>query len=412
MPSSTPLWESRSTSFWQKEVGLPRFVWGKEAPSGGDVPLAETDLCIVGGGIAGNGAGYFARQRGVDALILDAREPALGASGRNAGMVLSGIADSYAAAVGKYGLEATRELWQLSIDNREMMLALADEHGVPYTRCGSWLLADNAEEAELLAESHRLLDEAGFAHEYSPNPPLGRDFLAGLYRPADSVINPAHLVSALSQAGPKVIHSGLVTGLEEAPDGRVRVISSQGVVLARRVLLATNAYSVLLHPYFADKIRPCRGQIQVSEPAPMVFHQAGYSHFGYYYYRQIPLAEDPSMGRWLMGGARHLHFDTENDTFDDQPTQPVQESLHAYTARYFPELADVPVAHEWAGTMAFTADGLPIVGALPDLPQVTFCVGFNGHGMGLGVKVVERAIGLLLDGTSPGIFGVERLGGN
>jgi glycine/D-amino acid oxidase-like deaminating enzyme len=412
MTTSTPLWESRSTSFWQKEVGLPRFVWGKDGQPGGKTLLAETDLCIVGGGIAGNGAGYFAKQRGIDALILDAREPALGASGRNAGMVLSGIADSYAAAVEKYGPDATRELWQLSIDNREMMLALADEHRVPYTRCGSWLLADNEEEADLLAESHRLLDGAGFAHEYSPEPPLGRDFLAGLYRPADSVINPAQLVSALSQAGPRIIHNALVTGLEAAADGRVRVISSQGTVLAQRVLLVTNAYSTLLHPYFADKIRPCRGQIQVSEPAPMIFREAGYSHFGYYYYRQIPLAEDPSMGRWLMGGARHLHFETENDTFDDHPTDEVQNSLVAYTARYFPELADVPVAHRWAGTMGFTADGLPIVGSLPDLPQVTFCVGFNGHGMGLGVKVVERAIAFALDGKSPGIFGVERLGGN
>ncbi|MEZ4836250.1 MAG: FAD-binding oxidoreductase [Caldilineaceae bacterium] len=396
--------DTRSISYWQRTAGLP-----SAAPNDSPVDVIETDLCVVGGGVTGSAAAYFAGKMGMDVVLLEAREPALGASGRNAGMVLSGIADNYAEAVCLYGRETARSLWQLSIDNREATLALADALGVGYNRCGSWLLADDEAEAAQLAEAHTLLSEDGFPHEYSPHDPLRRGFLAGLYRPNDAVIHPARLVRALNAAAQaRVINGSPVTGLLERNDGRVEVVSARARVIARRVLLNTNAYSRLLDPYFEDKVFAYRGQIQVTEPAPMIFHEAGYSHFGYWYFRQIPEADDPSLGRWLIGGARHLHFGTENHTFDETATDPVQDDLRAYTARYFPELANVKISHRWAGIMGFTADGLPLIGALPHLPAVSFCVGFNGHGMGLGLMVTRRALDWMFEDADRGVFAAER----
>lgn len=408
-----------TTSFWQQSIGLP--LPNDTSPQSDGVEAGveagieiETDLCIVGGGVIGSSIAWFARQAGIDALLLDARQPALGATGRNAGMALCGIADSYTSAVKQYGRAAARELWQLTVDNREMMLGLAEELGVPYERCGSWLLADCAEEADALAESIRLLREDGFAHYFTADDPFQRGFLAGLHRPDDGVIQPARFNRALVEAaGVRVISNAAV--MKIAPHGAgLRVVSSAATVHARRVLLATNGYSALLHPFFAGKVHPRRGQIQVSEPAPLVFPAAGYSHFGYYYFRQVsepdqPGMGQPKMGRWLIGGARHLNFATENQFTDESISDKVQADLHAYTAQYFPELAEVPISHRWAGTMGFTDDGLPLVGELPDLPGVFYCVGFNGHGMGLGIKVAERAFGLLTEGTHPGIFDGARL---
>jgi gamma-glutamylputrescine oxidase len=403
--ASVPLSHFATTSFWQQSIGLPAPV-SDEAE-----PLAlETDLCIVGGGVTGSSIAWFAKQTGIDALLLDARQPALGATGRNAGMALCGIAESYASAVQQYGRRIAKELWQLTIDNREMMLGLAAELGVPFQRCGSWLLADCAEEADGLAESARLLQTDGFDNHFTPGDPFGRGFLAGLHRPADGVIQPAHFNRALIEAaGVPVISGAVVT--EIGADGvGLRVISSRATVRARRVLLATNGYSALLHPFFRGKVHPQRGQIQVSEPVPLVFPSAGYSHFGYYYFRQVAEPGQPMLGRWLIGGARHLNFATEAGHTDESVTEKVQADIAAYTAQYFPELADVPISHRWAGTMGFTDDGLPLVGELPDLPGVFYCVGFNGHGMGLGIKVAERAFGLMTEGTHPGIFDAHRIG--
>ncbi len=409
MPSSF-LSHFATTSFWQQSIGLP-------LPAAEQTePLAlETDLCIVGGGVIGSSIAWFARQAGIDAILLDARQPALGATGRNAGMALCGIADSYASAVQQYGPQTAKEPWQLTIDNRETMLGLAAALGVPHQRCGSWLLADCAEEADALAASARLLQADGFDNHFTSSDPFDRGFLAGLHRPADGVIQPAHFNRALIEAaGVRVVSGAAVTEIRAEGTG-LRVISSGATVAARRVLLATNGYSALLHPFFQGKVHPHRGQIQVSEPAPLVFPVAGYSHFGYYYFRQVPEANQPGpgqpeMGRWLIGGARHLSFAAEAGHTDENVTARVQADIAAYTAQYFPELAAVPISHRWAGTMGFTNDGLPLVGELPDLPGVFYCVGFNGHGMGLGIAVAARAFGLMAEGSHPGIFDGARTG--
>ncbi len=403
--ASSPLSHFATTSFWQQSIGLPVPV------SDAAEPLAlETDLCIVGGGVIGSSIAWFAKQAGIDALLLDARQPALGATGRNAGMALCGIAESYASAIQQYGRQTARELWQLTIYNREMMLGLAADLGVPHQRCGSWLLADCPEEADALAKSMRLLQEDGFDHHFTPTDPFGRGFLAGLHRPTDGVIQPAHFNRALIEAAGVPVISGAAVKKIATEGAGLRVISSRGTVAARRVMLATNGYSALLHPFFQGKVHPQRGQIQVSEPAPLVFPTAGYSHFGYYYFRQVAEANQPGLGRWLIGGARHLNFAAEAGHTDENVTAKVQADIAAYTAQYFPELADVPISHRWAGTMGFTDDGLPLVGELPDLPSVFYCVGFNGHGMGLGIKVAERAFGLMAEGSHPGIFDANRIG--
>ncbi len=364
---------------------------GEPGHGGGDDVL-QADLCVVGGGIVGASAAYLARSQGWRVVLVDALAPALGASGRNAGMLLTGIADNYAQAVERYGRTRARKLWQLSIRNRETLLALAQELGVPHRRCGSWLLADCQEEAQALARSARLLAEDGFPHTFSESDPLGRGFLAGLFRPQDAVVHPVRLVQALVEASQAVVLAGCPATRVTSTGGRVRVQGPGFRVECDAALLATNAYSVRLDPYFRERIQPCRGQIQLTEPGPLCFPQAGYSHFGYYYFRQIPEPDDPSRGRWLIGGARHLHREAECGHLDPTTTSQVQADLRRYTQRYFPECAALPVAAAWAGTMAFTSDGLPLVGELPDRPGVYFCVGFNGHGMGLGYVAAEMVV--------------------
>jgi glycine/D-amino acid oxidase-like deaminating enzyme len=54
--------------------------------------------------------------------------------------------------------------------------------------------------------------------------------------------------------------------------------------------------------------------------------------------------------------------------------------------------ADVPITNRWAGTMGFTADGLPIVGPVEGMPHVYACAGYNGHGMGFAFLSAKRLV--------------------
>ena len=55
-----------------------------------------------------------------------------------------------------------------------------------------------------------------------------------------------------------------------------------------------------------------------------------------------------------------------------------------------------------------TPDGLPIIGSLPNEPEVYFAVGFSGYGNSLGFIAGDRVMELMLHGTDPGIFSVDR----
>jgi gamma-glutamylputrescine oxidase len=391
-------------SYWQAQAGLP----GRDAPPTDRIEV-ETDLCIVGAGIIGAGAAQWAAQAGIQGVVVEAREAALGASGRNAGFVLTGVAASYYAAVRDYGREKARELWQISIGNVAQMLAWAQEYEIPTAKSGSLLLAESEQEADELRQSAEMLAEDGFPGDFTPYDPLNRGFFASLARPNDGVTQPALLSRAvLERSGFPLIAGSPVTRFSEK-DGWVTVESHRATIRARQVLLCTNAWSESVHPYFVGKVIPMRGQIYISEPAPLVFETAGYSHYGYWYFRQVVEADQPGYGRWLMGGARHLHYDTENNNPSEATSDGVQSDLEAWTARHFPELSDVAVDRRWAGIMGFTADGLPLVGKLPGYERVGFSVGFNGHGMGLGVMVAKRAVELMVEGKDPGLFAASRL---
>ena len=80
-----------------------------------------------------------------------------------------------------------------------------------------------------------------------------------------------------------------------------------------------------------------------------------------------------------------------------------------FASSYFPEI-ETRDADRWSGIMGFTPDGLPLVGSLPNLPQVYFAVGLGGRGLAWAFVVAERLVELMLRDTDPGILSAARLG--
>ena len=78
----------------------------------------------------------------------------------------------------------------------------------------------------------------------------------------------------------------------------------------------------------------------------------------------------------------------------------------------FPELREVPVTHRWSGTMGFSRDGLPIVGAVPGMSGVFAGAGFTGHGFGFAWRSGQALVELALHGTSDwaALFDPRRFG--
>lgn len=369
----------------------------------GSQPVRDVDFLVVGAGIVGCSAAYFAAERGREVTVTDTRNIALGASGRNAGFMITGLDTYYHRAIEQYGHETTRELWALSETTHKHLRSFIQRGDVPVNPTGSLLLAESKAEADDLEQAARAMEADGLEFEFIAGDPLGRGYCAGIRQAHDAGVQPYKLAQAIfQQSGADLVPNNEVYGL--AQDGeQVMVYSQQVTFRANHVMLCTNAYSPRLHPYFIGKVIPTRAQCYATAPLDAdVMTVCGYSDYGYMYYRQT------FDGRFLIGGGRKNHKAAENDTTDDRITDAVQQTLEAYTKTHFPEVT-VPIERRWAGIMGFSVDGLPLVGTLPTMERVGFAVGFTGHGLAMGAGSAERAVELVLNGTHPGAVSADRL---
>jgi gamma-glutamylputrescine oxidase len=334
----------------------------------------RADVLVIGGGITGVSILYHLRSRGLEGVMVERAHIAAGASGRNAGFLLAGVADNYSKAVLTYGRTRAREIWQLTLDNHDMMIEAISGQPVGYRRLGSATLAASDEEAAQLAESHQLLNDDGFSASWD-----GRI----LINPRDGEANPAAIVGALArQSPPGTIREGVnVTALEPASGTDVLVHADGAECRAGCVILATNAYT----PQLLEKveIQPRRAQMLASAPdAARLSRIPTYSNFGYRYWRQLP------SGEVLVGGWRDTAYDIEVG-YDEQPTDAIQSHLDAQLKGMG---AEAPVTHRWAGTMGFTESGLPLIGPVDGMRNVYICAGFNGHGMGFAFVSAKHLV--------------------
>ncbi|MEQ8675598.1 MAG: FAD-dependent oxidoreductase [Aggregatilineales bacterium] len=368
----------------------------------GTQPHRDVDVLIVGAGIVGCSAAYFAAQAGREVVITEMRDVGLGASGRNAGFMITGLDTYYNRAIEHYGHNTVRELWALSKTTHGYWQDFAAKGNVKLDRCGSMLLAESAEEAEELRLSADALHADGIEVIYHDHDPLGRGYFAAIEQPWDCAVQPYELARAVcQQSGAELIANNELYGYEQTAQG-VTVYTHRVIFHARKVLLCTNAYSPRIDPFFAGKVVPTRAQCLVTEPLETpLLNTCGYSDYGYMYYRMT------FDNRLLIGGGRKNYKPLENDTTEDRTTPEVQGALDNYLTRFFPEVT-APVARRWSGIMGFTPDKIPLVGTLPDKPDIGFAVGFTGHGLAFGAGTAERAVDHLLTGASVGALDARR----
>ena len=353
-------------------VAILNTPWWPEPPDRypGRLP-DKADVLVVGGGIAGTSLLLHLQQRRIDAVLVERGHLASGASGRNAGFLLAGVAASYAEAVRTYGREKARQVWEITNENHDRMVEAARGQEVGHRRLGSATLASGDEERQQLVESEQLLHEDGFKASWD-----GRR----LVHPRDGEINPSLMVATLArQAAEGAIREGVEVTELRARRNDVEVRAGEDICVAGVVILATNAYTSLLVP--SVKIRPTRAQMLAAEPPTgTVSDVPTYSHFGYRYWRQLP------SGEFLIGGWRDTSMESELTT-DAEPTDDIQHHID----EALPGLGvTTHVTHRWAGIMGFTESGLPVAGPLQGMPNVYICAGFNGHGMGFAFMTAKQ----------------------
>jgi len=361
------------------------------------------DVVVVGAGLVGAAVAMRLAQEGFATAVLEAKSVTGGATGRSAGMVITGLAGHYNRAVSTYGRQKAREIWALTVEGRERLVETAVRLEVPIEHTGSLALAVEEAEVDALRESAELLREDGFDAWFGSGDPLNRGFRAAMRQPDDVIVDAAALTRALLSTSGVAVHEGTeVYHLEPEGDG-VRVWARGRTVLCGAVVLAINGYAPLFDFYFTDKIAPARGLIFATKPLDgMVLEQPCYADYGYEYCRQLPDR------RLLLGGWRRPHASRREVCQENEPDDVVQDGLIRFASRHFPEIETHSV-DRWSGTMGFTPDGLPLLGRLPDLPRAHFAMGFGGRGLAWAFVVADQLVELMLHDAAPGVLSTARL---
>jgi glycine/D-amino acid oxidase-like deaminating enzyme len=380
-------------------------------------PALEADVraevAIIGGGYTGLSTALALAEAGVRAVVLERHFCGFGASGRNAGHLTPTICKDLPTAVMLFGRDTAARLARFADHCVEDTERLMDAYGIDceYKPSGNVMAVVHASQERRLrraAEAARVLGARTRFVEPSEMRERGlpRAFLCGALEEAGGTLHPGQLVLGLRRAaldrGIRIHEQTAVERIEESPS--MRVVTRGGSVAAGHVLMATNAYS----PELGRRGSPvCPLYITLFETEPLSDGQlAGIGGWtgreGVYTAHESMETFRLTAGRTIIGGSKDVQYfrDCAPHRHGGEADARKMSVIRAFRAR-FPELAELPIAHAWAGWCGFTLNFLPVVGRAADNPAFCYGIGFNGHGVAQATALGGLLADLMLGRRNP-----------
>jgi glycine/D-amino acid oxidase-like deaminating enzyme len=389
------------TFFTDDAIDKP-YWWDAAEPEGtppDDLP-AQIEVAIIGGGFTGLNAALVLAKAGKQVAVFDAEAPGWGASSRNGGILGPGYAFLDAGLA--YGPDVARRILEESLASLQYVkdVVAAEQINCDLAVVGYF---KGAMTPRIYDSLGRYIDrvrralpcDAYLVPKAEQRHEIGTDlYHGGMVIPGYAGIHPAKYVRGLAQAtqraGAAVYGHARVTDLR-AEGGEFTFKVGRRDIRAKQVLLATNGYQDGLSPLLKRRIMPVGSGLIATEPLePALMNRlmpkqrmlAG-SQRVVRYYRPSP------DGTRIIFGGRVLNMNGE-------PSVSVASAAYVRSLllQVFPELAETRISHYWHGTLGFTFDHLPHVGAVDG---VFFAAGYNGTGVAraswLGSRIAHQMLG-------------------
>lgn len=350
--------------------------------------VRNADVLIIGGGIAGMSLLYQLINSGVtNAYLVEESTVGFHASGRSSGQLMLRGAKLFHEYGEKDGAEY---LNFISENNKRFLNGLRK---VPFDTDlrdggGLRLAADDKEMESLVLESkflrkHRDLDCPVLDKKDIADMLPKSNFVGGMYVPTEATFNPYKVTNGLRELidnkGSRVMTDCQVLSVTQEEKALAVSIRHKGIIKAKKVVYATNAYTSELLPEFAEVMTPYRGQMIATSPLGSIASQA------------IPAMSMSSSncdeyfrlynGRLLVGGKRNSVRGKQKGIINDGEISPgIHDKLRGFVMDILPSTKDIKFTHAWSGIMCATPDGLPFIGQVPGKENEYVLGGFNGYG--------------------------------
>ena len=350
------------------------------------------DVCVIGAGFTGISTALHLAERGYDVHVVEANKVGWGASGRNGGQMIGGIAGEKNIAI-HHDRDVEELFGELRWAGHEIIRRRVQEYGI---RCdlkfGYLDVAIKQRHMHEFEADFDRMQKAGFPHEFrllsreETRQATGTDaYIGALLNMANGHLHPLNLcigeALAAVSLGATIYEQSPVVRIEKGD--KAKVITQHGSVVADAVVIAGNAYHALerrlrgimfpvnsfiiaTEPLSADLVAEINPQdLAICDP-----------NFVLQYYRL-------SADKRLLFGAR-LNY------FGDDP-RVIERRHRKKMTRLYPQLADIRVDYAWGGTIGVPLNRVPQMGRVS--PNIYYCQGYSGH----GVNVTHLAGQILAD---------------
>lgn len=372
----------------------------------GDV---AADVAVIGGGLTGlSCALHLARDHAIRAHVLEAGPIGWGASSRAGGFVcLGAVKLGFGDCVSRFGEDGTRALWRAQVDAMDLVSDLAQAEAIDLWRQGDGQyevahkparMADLARERDGLARYAGLTAELLSAEAFREVGHGGTEVFGALHVPKGFGVHPLRWTWGLADAAARhgaVLHGHSPVVDWRREDGRHRLVTPTGSVLARHVVVATNGYTP--DGLLADldgRPLPMLSNILVTRPlddgerAAVPWHTqtpVANTRIRLFYYRLL------ADGRLLFGA----RGDTTGRPEDGAR---VLRWMRRRLGDLFPPLRGIAVDFAWRGLVCLLPKRSPAIGRSAADPSVVYGLGYHGNGMAMA-PWTGRTLARLLAGA-------------
>lgn len=356
----------------------------------------EFDAIVVGGGIIGASCAFELAKKGLRTALLDSCPFGQGASGNSAAML-------------EFQLDAHRgePFFSLAKASDALFPSLHQEIknltqiDFQYERCGILQLALNDQEAETLQNEALRQQELGLEITWLSSEQLRKKlpFLSlasfgGVIYEGDGQVSGEKFLAgmiAAARASGAHIENNLKTISLQIESGRVTSVQTPNKNFqARFVVITAGAWTdQLLEPLHIQMgIEPIRGQLVIYDTPRHEFPFPVYTKSGGYV--------TPKQDGYALAGTT-----VERVGFDNSTTQEGEDVIRNFARTLFPHLSRVHVRGVTSGLRPKSPDDLPIIGPLPDHPNVIVAAGHYRNGILLAPITAKIVTAIVTHDTPP-----------
>ncbi len=355
----------------------------------------NADAVVIGGGLSGLTVALWLSKAGLRVILLEARTLGSGASSRCAGMASLSNGLFYDRVERRMGLEVAAAYAQTQLSAFQALRDLAREQGeaVGWRDIDAYVVGDSEKEDGSLAREAEAMRRAGINATLAKPTQCPLPASQSILMRDMATLHPIRYLRQLArqaqELGLKVFEQSRVTALETN-----LVYTERGSVLAPYLVVATG-YPVVNTPgWYFLRMTQRQGYL-----APL---EGGAAFGGMYFDANGRYA----LRRLREGMLLQMDFGRVGTRVHDQPEKRFQEV-------YAPYLEGARPGRIEGGIDAYSADGLPYIGAYSKkTPNLFVASGYGGRGL-IGSMVAAQAISakiLGLPGEGYGVYSGQRRG--